>query len=577
MKTIFFSFYTLDKYYIQHSERLAKNLDELGYEYNFQPIEIPEGLEWPDLCRKKIGLLYDFYISKPDYRVIWIDIDCRLKFIPEIVKKFSSDIIGFQRGFGVPKKIGYSYKSRFWEPCFLGFNRTEQAERFLRRAYELEQEYAGRATDDYFFEESWRECSNEMSYQFIPSCMAKLEGRTLSIDPAVQFFEFGSSGNVKEFAKKVDQHKVDWIPPSDTIKAKQYDLYTRAKFQIAKRIPAPVRLSIKRIISSEYQKLTLLQFKSKMLKYAKNGDGVGVQKVISSQLGMGYLTPQQKKIYGLANSFLYYRKDKARDSIKLAWWSNPEPGNFGDWLSPYILNKITGKNIEFVNPESKSVSSEHYFSVGSIGKFIKRNSIVLGTGCSTVGTEFNPEAEYVFVRGPLTRKFVLNSGGQCPEVYGDPAIVMPLLYTPKKSDKYAGQYILVRHFTHLPIDIELPSGMVEISIYQSHPKKIESFIDALKSSRGVVTSAMHCYIICQAYGIPCALVTFKGYEDAVHGDGLKYKDYHLGVGTSYRPLPVLELLDIETIKNILTNDQITDIKIREVYDVLCKELTDESS
>ena len=83
-----FSFYTLDKYYIQHSERLAKNLDELGYEYNFQPIEIPEGLEWPDLCRKKIGLLYDFYISKPDYKVIWIDIDCRLRFIPEIVKKF---------------------------------------------------------------------------------------------------------------------------------------------------------------------------------------------------------------------------------------------------------------------------------------------------------------------------------------------------------------------------------------------------------------------------------------------------------------------------------------------------------
>ena len=119
--------------------------------------------------------------------------------------------------------------------------------------------------------------------------------------------------------------------------------------------------------------------------------------------------------------------------------------------------------------------------------------------------------------------------------------------------------------------------MVEVSIYQSHPKKIESFIDALKSSRGVITSAMHCYIICQAYGIPCALVTFKGYEDAVHGDGLKYKDYHLGVGTSYRPLPVLELVDIETIKNILTNDQITDIKIREVYDVLCKELTDESS
>ena len=115
-----------------------------------------------------------------------------------------------------------------------------------------------------------------------------------------------------------------------------------------------------------------------MLKHAKAGNGAGVYEVVNSQLGVRYLSPEQKKVLSLASSFLYYLKNKDVDEIKLSWWANPEPGNFGDWLSPYIFHKITGKNIRFVNPESKSVADNHYFSVGSIGKFVKANSVVLG-------------------------------------------------------------------------------------------------------------------------------------------------------------------------------------------------------
>jgi len=35
-------------------------------------------------------------------------------------------------------------------------------------------------------------------------------------------------------------------------------------------------------------------------------------------------------------------------------------------------------------------------------------------------------------------------------------------------------------------------------------------------------------IACQSYGIPCGLVTFEGFEDNVHGEGIKYEDYALG-------------------------------------------------
>ena len=388
MKIIFYSFYTKDEFYSNHAKVLSQNLDNLGYEYHFEPIEIPEGLEWPDLCRKKIGLLYEFYLSKPDYKVVWIDIDCRLGILPDFFKNFSADIIGYQRGFGEPKKLGYSFKSRFWEPCLLGFNRTPEAELFLKRAYEMEQKYEGRATDDYFFEESWRECSPLMSYQFIPSCTARIEGRTLGEGLRDKFFEFGSSGNVKEFAKKVDQHSVDWIPK--VMSKKTYNVIDKVKWKFAQLLPDEWIYIIKKNLSSKYKKLSFSQYKREMLKHAKAGNGAGVYEVVNSQLGVRYLSPEQKKVLSLASSFLYYLKNKDVDEIKLSWWANPEPGNFGDWLSPYIFHKITGKNIRFVNPESKSVADNHYFSVGSIGKFVKANSVVLGVGCSTLGTHFNP-------------------------------------------------------------------------------------------------------------------------------------------------------------------------------------------
>ena len=76
---------------------------------------------------------------------------------------------------------------------------------------------------------------------------------------------------------------------------------------------------------------------------------------------------------------------------------------------------------------------------------------------------------------------------------------------------------------------------------------------------------MHVFIVCQSYGIPCSLITFKGLEHTVHGSGIKYSDYSLGVGLSeLEPTPVdLDLTQVSFL-NIRREDSISETKKDEI-------------
>ncbi len=570
---IVFSFYTKDDFYSNKAIELAQSLDEIGIEYYLKPVDIPDGKEWPDICREKILYIKEFYDENPTKKIFWIDVDCQLSHIPDFLINFSADIIGFQRGFQVPLKIGYHYKKRFFEPCLIGFNRTEATKQFLDDAYNLEQSFAGRATDDYFFEEAWRKNSMFMSFQMIPSGFASIEGRPRneSMEP---FFFFGSSGNVSKYVGSVVQHETPWIKENKYTSSFKKKLKTKIK----DILPHTVKQKLK-LFLLKGKRLEDHVFKKNAFEYGKNGESKKLHSLINSQGGYEYLTKKQLNIIKVANAFLFYKSSKHNNKtlpeINLAWWHLPEPGNYGDWLSPYIFNKITNRKIMFVNPQSKNIIGKHYFSIGSIGKFTKKNTIVLGTGISANDAELDINAEYVMVRGKYTRKRILELGGKCPEVYGDPAVILPKVYSPSSwiEENEKKELLLVRHFTHLNLNLNLPNNMDELSIFASHPKEIEKFIDTLHEYKAVVTSAMHCYITCQTYGIPCALVTFEDANNSVHGDGMKYKDYMSGVGVQEKnPVHIPLNLSSYDFEKIITGIKIKQEVIEKVYDVLVTSL-----
>jgi hypothetical protein len=128
-----------------------------------------------------------------------------------------------------------------------------------------------------------------------------------------------------------------------------------------------------------------------------------------------------------------------------------------------------------------------------------------------------------------------------------------------------GRTAFVRHHSHRRVPVLLPDGYDELSVHMSHPDEIRTFVETLATYDTVVTSAMHVLVACQSYGIPCALVTFDGATDAVHGSGIKYDDYSRGVGLPpLKPAVVSPDLRRSDIDAVTTQALISDDKLDEI-------------
>jgi len=238
-------------------------------------------------------------------------------------------------------------------------------------------------------------------------------------------------------------------------------------------------------------------------------------------------TPEER----WGSAFHLYNSTKSDYAVDLVWSESPMPGNFGDWLSPYIISKLSSVDIRHLN-EVGSKNKKHILALGSIMSCANEFSIILGSGVTNCRVKINPNSYFVSVRGKYTAKLILDQSENVVNSYGDIGFLLSQVYTPKTKGIIKNKYLLVRHIQHLNVDIEKNELINEYSIFAAHPVDIELFIDELQCYEKVITSAMHCFIACIAYGIPCLLVTFDNISQRVPGDGVKYLDSLSGVGLS---------------------------------------------
>lgn len=263
------------------------------------------------------------------------------------------------------------------------------------------------------------------------------------------------------------------------------------------------------------------------------------------------------------NAFASYAEGSDKP-IDLLWIDGPMPGNFGDWLSPYIIKSVSGQKITYI-PNYSYFKKKHIIGVGSIANKINPYSHVFGSGIASVNDNVNPNATFHFVRGPYTRDLIMRLGGPKVDVLGDMGFILRKIYTPKFKEKDI-ELLFVRHITHQGVPLILPEYAVEHLIDASDPTSIQNFLDVIVSSRKVITSAMHCYIACKSYGVPCALVDFKDSKVNLFGDGIKYRDASEGAGLrSLSPFPMGLNMAKFNFDNIMDEEVVSENFVEDLY------------
>lgn len=586
------SFYTDDDYYRGWAQKLKRNLDDLGIPHVLREVHIEAGLDWADICRQKVAFLDGVCRENPDKRVFWTDVDCQILDFPDYLHSFTADIIGFQHGFAGPMEIGYAAHTRFWAPSFIGVNTTAAARKFVADAARFERESTVKATDDYFFEESWRANADVLSFQIIPA--GAVLGRGNGSVPA--FFKFGSSGNVPEFKNKVVQHSAPGTAASQGLRSasgektagRSIALRTKTRMwaykalkriddviahvapeqsdrirERAKRLPIVHRVRPTTPPRGDTHRARLL---GQAVSAGQRGATADLERIVARLGESGILNTTEEATLTAATSFARYAEngDQSRSRIPLVWWPRPFPGNFGDWVSPLIVTRTADQGVAFVPPNGEE-RRPHLVSVGSIARFVNQHSIVVGTGASSESANLHPKARYHSLRGPLTASLLQDQGGPRIDSFGDPAVLLRRVL-PMKRRATNGRLLLVRHFSHANLPVVLPDDMDEVSVFRSDPDAHSELIHLLHEFDGVVTSAMHVMIACHSYGIPVALVGFRGFEDTVAGSGMKYRDYSLGADLDDVWEPTFVGLDMSRsdFRSRLRREYVADSKLDEV-------------
>lgn len=201
----------------------------------------------------------------------------------------------------------------------------------------------------------------------------------------------------------------------------------------------------------------------------------------------------------------------------LYWWRPPRGENFGDELSQAIVERMVGRPIVRASLKSPDPT---LFALGSIIQSARDDDLIWGSGYwghPHINHQFT-QLDVRAVRGPRTRELLLKLGIICPEVYGDPAILTPLLFPEFHRQVPMNDYIIIPHLTEMN-----RFRKVHNVVFPNAPWK--EVIHQILQSRLVIASSLHGLILAEAFGIPARMLRITEHEPL-----FKYQDYYESTG-----------------------------------------------
>jgi pyruvyltransferase len=228
--------------------------------------------------------------------------------------------------------------------------------------------------------------------------------------------------------------------------------------------------------------------------------------------------------------------------------------NWGDDINVLFFESISQRRFRIVNASYllQLFRLKVYSCIGSvIGTTNILRVHIWGSGLISAEKTILRVPEKIFsVRGPLTREELLKRGIDCPERYGDPALLVSRYVRPSFVKRY--RVGLIPHYT----DIENPALK---AFCAKHPEvlviKMKNYRDwheipdQICSCEKIISSSLHGLIMADSYRVPNAWVSFS---DCITGGDFKYLDYFRSVGRADNA--AIRINTDKDIENILVNE-----------------------
>lgn len=237
------------------------------------------------------------------------------------------------------------------------------------------------------------------------------------------------------------------------------------------------------------------------------------------------------------------KQNSYKDKINLLYF---EGENFGDVLSPVIVDwMLKQKGLSLESPTKK-----HYAFLSSLGSILFYKPYLKKTMWGSGSFDRNPytklnkffaKVDIRCLRGPLTEKHFLKAGviKKPLGVYGDPGILMPLVYPCNVEKKY--EFSVIPHWKE-----KIDTKYHLISMKTRDWKKT---IEEICASKLVISSSLHGIIIAEAYGVPAIWL----HNDESDQGEFKYFDYYLSTGRR-NPIKVASIEEGLALKEVAIPD-----------------------
>ena len=302
---------------------------------------------------------------------------------------------------------------------------------------------------------------------------------------------------------------------------------------------------------NHYRFRTIEEFiKQKMVRLWPTGYKGGGSGYINTNLFFQYNKKTAEKTE-LANRLLGNVKET--DVVNVNSWvifnrdGSLAPNNWGDDINFTFLNNIFDIKMSLNDSGDSAVN---YCLIGSIlnNRYVNKNTVIWGSGTqdTTIRLKNKPK-KVLAVRGPLSRKYLMSQGIECPEIYGDPSALLPYFYKPNVTKKY--KIGLIPHWESLnsPLVKKLCSDNRVHLIKMKGYSHWTDVIDEILSCEYIVSESLHGIIMAESYGVPnlWCNITLNKYD-------VKFHDYFLSIGMDRsKPFKLKEGVTVEDLVSAL--------------------------